>query len=693
MRRFAVVALPLVLVAVLVAAVFSVDALAWRSQVLLLKARGELDFITWSETFRWMLPDSPVYLSNLIEGRNPNVALTNTRYVTPSDVAEGEGLFRQYCSGCHGGGGEGVNAPPLNTPSRFRSDWALYRTIQNGVPGTSMPAHDLQDPAIWQIIASLATLAPDTEAAVAEAEFDMNSVSFGRLTARVAETRNWLSYSGGYDGQRYSGLAEIDPGNVGDLSLQWLYQSDSSFSKFAATPIVVDGVLFISEADGGVKALDASSGDILWSFRRPIPDRNELALCCGVSNRGVAVLDQTVFVTTIDAHLLALDARTGNLLWEAEVADHSVGYTITAAPLAIDGLVITGVAGGEMAVRGFLAAYDTVSGDEVWRFDTVPPPGAPGSDTWDTELREIGGASTWMTGSYDPDLDLVYWGTSHTVHELDAESGADELYGSSIIAVRGATGELVWHFQATPNDIHGFDAAQVPVLVDAEVGGDSRRLLLNANRNGYLYVLDRITGEFLSGTEFARQTWSLGLNEKGRPTVNPDARPTPGGTLVWPNSVGATNWWPPAYDPASQLLCLPVVDGPSVYYVQEARYVPGDPYVAVVGQQSFNEAARRFIRCLEARDGALAWEKELGTESGRLLSITMSGMLTTAGGLLFAGDNSDFLAVASATGEELWRINTGGRVLAPPVSYRAGEQQYVVVASGRALMAFGLPRP
>ena len=691
MKRFAAYAFSLGLVAT-VAVLISGDALIWRSQVLSLKVRGELDFITWPETFRWMLPSSPVYLSKLIEGRNPHVALTNSRYITPTDLEQGRGLFRQNCSGCHGGGGEGVSGPPLDRPSRFRSDWALYRTIQQGIPGTSMPAHDFPDPAIWQIITYIASLAPEQGEKIPDVGIEVPSVDFDRLQARADEAKNWLTYSGGYSGQRYSQLGNINVENVESLTLKWAYQSDTRYKKLQVSPIIVDGVMFISEPQGQVSALDAATGQVLWSFERRIPDPDGLALCCGVSNRGVAILNNTVFVTTIDAHLLALDMRTGVLKWETEVADHRAGYSITAAPLAINGRVITGVAGGEMAIRGFLDAYDADTGERLWRFDTVPTPGEPGSETWGNDLWQIGGAATWMTGSYDPELDIVYWGTGHTVHEVDADPAAyDKYYGSSIVAVRGSSGELVWHFQATPDDIHGFDAAQVPVLVDAELEGQSRKLLLNANRNGYLYALDRTNGEFIFGKPFARQTWARGLDASGRPDVNEDARPTRDGTRVWPNSVGATNWWPPAFSPDTSSLCLPVVDGPSVYYAQDARHVPGEPYVAVVGQQSFNEAAERFIRCLNSEDGSLVWEKGLPAATGRLLTITMSGMLTTAGGLLFAGDVDNFLALDVSNGAELWRLNIGARILAPPVTYLAADEQFVVVAAGRALMAFALP--
>jgi len=692
MKRFAAFALPIGLVAVIVAVLLLGDTLMWRSQVLALKARGELSFITWPETFRWMLPSSPVYLSNLIAGRNPHVALTNTRYVSPEDAAVGESLFGQNCSSCHGGAGEGVNGPPLNTPSRFRSDWALYRTIQQGIPGTSMPPHDLPDPAIWQIITHLSTLAPEQDQSAPATGIDVPDASYERIVARADEMQNWLTYSGGYDGQRYSELAELSSSNVRNLTVKWVYQTDTRYSKFQANPVVVDGVMFISEPQGRVAALDAATGSVLWTFERPIPDPGGLALCCGVTNRGVAVLDGTVFVATIDARLLALDMRSGRLKWETEVADYRDGYSITAAPIAIDGLVITGAAGGEMGVRGFLDAYDAETGERVWRFDTVPAPAEPGGDTWGNDLWKIGGAATWMTGSYDPELDIIYWGTSHTVHEPDAEAGIDDkLYGSSILALRGATGELVWHFQATPNDIHGFDAAQIPVLVDAKHNGQPRKLLLNGNRNGFLYVLDRVTGEFLSGKNFARQSWAKNLDAAGRPVRNPDARPSRSGTLAWPNSVGATNWWPPTFNPAAGVLCLPVVDGPSVYYVQDVSYTPGKPYVPVVGRQSFNEAARRSIRCLDVENGTLVWEKMLSADAGRTSAISMSGLLTTAGGLLFTADMNDFVAVDANSGAELWRLNTGARVLAAPVTYGVDGEQFVAVATGKALLVFGSP--
>ena len=692
MKRLAVIILAIGVVVVTALGAIGGEKLGWRAQVVAMKARGDLDFISWNETFRWMLPGSPVYLDNLLKGGNPHVALTNTRYVSAADVAQGEVLFRQNCASCHGGVGEGASAPALNMPARFRSDWSLYRTIQRGIPGTAMPPNDLPDLSVWRLITYLATLAPDSSDVVGSIGIDIAPVSFARIRARADEMDNWLSYSGGYNGWRYSELNDINVGNARNLALKWIYQSDTTYNKFQANPIVADGVMFVSEPQGRVVALDAASGKLLWAFARPVPDG--LVLCCGIMNRGVAVLEQTVFVTTIDAHLLALDMQTGQLKWEIEVADHRVGYSISSAPLAIDGRVVTGVAGGETGIRGFLAAYDAQTGELAWQFDTVPAPGEQGSDTWSNDLWQIGGAATWMIGSYDPDLDLIYWGTSHTVHEPQlAASHDDKLYGSSILAVRGATGERVWHFQATPDDIHGFDAGQVPVLIDIEVNGEVRQLLLNANRNGYLYMLDRSNGQFVSGIPFAELNWSLGLDGDGRPIVNPDARPDQGGTLVWPNSVGATNWWPPTFNPRSGQLCVPVVDGPSVYYSQDATYTPGRPYVLVVGRQSFNQAANRYIRCLDSQTGALEWEKTLAPASERSGPIAMAGLLTTAGNLLFGSDGDDFFALDAAAGQELWRIGTGARILPAPVTYRAQGEQYIAVTSGRALLVFGLHRP
>lgn len=665
-------------------AYFVGDPVAWRAQFVLEKLTGKFPEVTWSESVRWMLPGSPVYLDRLLDDPNPHVALTNSRYVSDEDLAAGRDTYRQHCASCHGGGGEGVAGPPLTQRHRAQSDWAVYRTIERGIPGTAMPAHDLDDVEIWQIITFLSSIAEE-DAGGPDPAVAARTVAFEEIVAAAANPADWLTYSGRPEGWRFSGLTDIDRRNAGDLELAWMYQSSTTYNKFQTNPIVVDGVMYITEPPGRIVALNASDGSTLWTFDRMTP--TELTLCCGVSNRGVAILNDTVFAATIDAGLVALDAATGRLKWEVDVADHRQGYSITAAPLALPGLIVTGVAGGEIGTRGHVSAYDPATGELQWRFDTIPAPGSAAAETWRTDAWRYGGAATWMTGSYDPSSDILYWGTSHTVHEPDVADPGRKFYGSTILALRGRTGELLWHFQATPNDVHGFDAAQVPLVMDQVIGGERRRVVANANRNGFYYVLDAASGEFLRGEPFAKQTWAKGLDEHGSPIVDPAYKPSASGTLSWPNSVGATNWWPPTYHPGAQLVCLPVVDSPSLYYLQDANYEPGEPYVRVVGEQRLGAPTKRFIRCLAPDGGTQVWEKPLTEQRG---NISMAGLLSTAGDVLFAADDHWFLALDVETGQELWRLNTGGSILAAPVTFRSDGRQLVVVASGRTLLAFAV---
>ncbi|MCC5863452.1 MAG: PQQ-binding-like beta-propeller repeat protein [Gammaproteobacteria bacterium] len=667
------------------------EQLSWRGRVLLLKASGQLDFLSVGETVRWLLPNSPVYLYNLLDGRNPHTALTSARFTDRESLSDARQLYRERCAACHGIAGEGqAGGSPLAYGLTRQSDWSLYQVLTYGAPGTSMQPQQLRDHAAWGLVAYIRTLAATERRLPAGPGTVLRGPSYDRLVDRRSEMDNWLTYSGDYSGSRHSELDEVTVSNVQRLALRWVYQSRTTYDRVQASPIVVDGVMFISEPPGRVVALNAQNGQLIWEFERNIP--TDLVLCCGVVNRGVAVLEDLVFVTTIDAHLLALDIRTGALRWQTQVADHRAGYSITAAPLAIDGKVVTGVAGGETATRGFLAAYDT-QGTEVWRFDTVPEPGAPGSETWDTSLWEIGGAATWMTGSYDPALDLIYWGTSHTVHEPTrrAAPGSKKLYGSSLLAVRGETGELVWFFQFTPDDIHGFDAAQVPVLFDVERDGVIDHRIITFNRNGFRYVLDRRNGQFISGGPFTEVTWASSLTQDGQPVVDHAFDPSAEGTLSWPSHVGAANWWPPAFDPESHTLCVPVVDGPSVFYTQEVRHRRGQPYVPVVGRQAVTHPWRRFIRCTNSKTGDKIWQHELASAQSFTGEFVMSGLLHTRGGLVFAGDRGDFLALDSRMGEELWRVHGGGNIVAPPISYRADGRQFIAVIAGRALLAFSLP--
>ena len=368
-------------------------------------------------------------------------------------------------------------------------------------------------------------------------------VTWERLRNAADEPENWLMYSGTLDSQRFSGLDQIHNRNVGELELKWAYQIPQ-LDRSEAVPLVVDGVMFITEAPSNVVAVDAASGRQYWRYNHELPD--DLRICCGRNNRGVAVLGDTLYMSTLDARLVAIDARTGNLVWNTVVADYRSGYSKTAAPLIVKDKVVTGIAGGEYGIRGFIDSYDATSGELDWRADTIPGPDHPDNQTWAGDSWRTGGSSSWITGAYDPDLDLVYWGTGNPGPDWNGDVRmGDNLYSDSAMALNMETGGLEWYFQFTPHDEHDWDAIQVPILADLQMGGEPRKVMMWANRNAFYYTLDRETGEFLVGKPFARQTWAEGLDSNGRPIRVPDTFPTPDGTLVSPPVVGGTNWFSP----------------------------------------------------------------------------------------------------------------------------------------------------
>lgn len=504
-----------------------------------------------------------------------------------------------------------------------------------------------------------------------------------RLLNAEAEPHNWLMYSGSYKSQRYSGLDQIHRRNAADLEIQWVYQLQT-LDRAETTPLVVDGVMYITEPPSDVTALDLRTGRPIWRYRRSLPEG--IVTCCGQVNRGVALLDDQVFVGTVDAHLVALDARTGRVRWDIEVADYAMGHAVTVAPLALKDKIILGIAGGEYGIRGFLDAYDPVTGARLWRFWTVPGPGEPGHDTWSGDSWRRGGAPTWVTGAYDPELDLLYWGTGNPGPDFIGEvRRGDNLYSESLIALDPDTGELEWYFQFLPHDVHDYDSTQVPVLLDAALEGEPRKLLLFPNRNGFYYVLDRVTGEFLVGKPFARQTWAIGLDEDGRPIENPETIPSTDGALVYPDDDGAANWYSPTYSPQTQLLYQNVREKGGIYYLADATYEPGKIYMGASRRVVSGEDPKGFLRALDALTGDLVWELEVHAPP-------WAGLMSTAGGLVFSGTmEGDFFAADARTGAVLWRFQTGGSVYANPITYLSEGRQFIAIAAGSGLFTFALP--
>jgi alcohol dehydrogenase (cytochrome c) len=506
-----------------------------------------------------------------------------------------------------------------------------------------------------------------------------SQVAYDRILR--ADASEWLVYSGNYNAQRYSALDAINRKNVGKLKLAWLYQMPT-LNSVETTPIVADGVMYVTVPMGSIMALDARTGRQLWSYRRDVPV-NTLRVCCGMVNRGVAISGSVVIMGTLDAHLVAVDTRTGKLVWDREVIDHRLGYAITSAPLVVKDRVIIGVAGGEFGARGLIDAYDVTTGKRIWRFWTVPGPGEFGHDTWGPgDAWKSGGAPTWMSGSYDPQLNLVYWGTGNPGPDMNGnERPGDNLFSASLVALDADTGKRKWHFQFTPHDERDWDANQVPVLVDQVVAGKPRKLVLVANRNAFLYCLDRETGEFVWGVPFAKQTWAEGLDAKGRPIVKPTGRPEDG-IPIHPGVLGGTNWWSPSYSPQTGYFYVAARDEGAVYYRGEmAPYRPGRIFILGTARP-IKEDHTGAIRAFKVSTGEKAWEYPL-------FAPPQSGLLSTAGGLVFGGTlEGNFFALDAASGTALWNFPVGGQIVADPMTYMSHGRQYVSIAGGHAILTF-----
>jgi alcohol dehydrogenase (cytochrome c) len=506
-----------------------------------------------------------------------------------------------------------------------------------------------------------------------------------RLLNAVAEPANWLTYSGAYNSQRHSSLAEINRSNVSRLRVAWIYQAGNGQRTFQATPLVVDGVMYISEP-AKVSALDARTGRPLWTFNRPLPET--VITCCGLVNRGVAILGNSVFVGTMDAHVLALDIRTGRMRWDTVVADHLLGYSVSAAPLIVEDKVVVGVGGGEFGIRGFLDAYDAATGKRVWRTYTIPGDGEKGNESWSGDSWKTGGGPTWVTGTYDPELKLIYWGIGNPGPLFTGKSRrGDNLYTCSLLALDAATGKYRWHFQFTPHDEHDWDANQVPILIDRGEG-EPRKLVVTANRNGFYYVLDRVTGRFLRARSFVKQNWASEIDAKGRPVPSATFSPSLRGTAIYPGAEGGTNWQSPTYSPRTGTFYVTTREEGMLYFQRDDRpYRPGQFFMRGSHITIPGEKPHGSVLALDAWTGEKRWEFPL-------LTTSWAGLLSTAGDLIFGGtgnEEGNFFALDATSGKPLWQIATGGEVRAAPITYQVAGKQHVAVAAGRNLMIFSLP--
>jgi len=496
---------------------------------------------------------------------------------------------------------------------------------------------------------------------------------------------NWPSYNGDYSGRRYSGLAEITPENVKQLRAQWVFHSHNSDS-LEVTPVVINGIMFVTSANDAF-ALDARTGREIWHHQRPVTE-GLIDDAAGHHNRGVGLWHDRVYMETDNAHLLCLDARSGHQIWDIEYADSNKNYGATSALLVVNDKVMVGTSGGNDAVRGFIAAFDPLSGKLVWRFWTIPGPGEFGSSSWPGDMYLHGGGTTWMPGTFDPELNTLYWGTSNPSPDFDgAPRPGDDLYTDCVLALDPDTGKLKWYFQFTPHGLFDYDASETAVLIDATFQGEPRKLIIEANRNGFLYVLDRSNGKFLFALPFVEQlNWAKGIDSAGRPVVS-GIIPTAAGAKICPDITGATNWFSPSYNPSTHLFYFLALESCEMFHSKPESFAMGRTWYATGAKRIPGEGAQKILLAFSLDSGQMAWRYPQVGEGH-----SWAGTMTTASGLVFFGDDAGaFEAVDARTGAPLWHFNTGQNLHASPMSYAVNGAQYVAIAAGSDIFGFALP--
>ena len=681
-RRNLVIA-SMVLLACLVIAI-TVPGLRWRLQVVYLVLAGRIPDLELSELPALLMPGAhQPQIARLVVTHNP-YAVIHLPYNTPNDIVAGATLFREQCAGCHSPDGSGGPGAPALFGREFKhgdTEWAVYRTIRDGVPNTAMPSHhDLKRIELWKLVAYIRSLGVPANSVAATVEKSSKlrdvRVSYDELAAVNEPGADWLTYAGAYGSSRHSSLAQINSGNVGSLTVRWMHQLVGGHDKIESTPIVRNGIMYFTVPPGRVLAVDAATGHQLWEHWHAYKflGGGEGPL---EQNRGVALLGDRIFVGSWDSKLTALSAATGRVLWEVQVGDYPGTY-ISGAPLVFRDLVVTGVGSPPGYGRNFIAAYDVNTGKQRWRFQTVPSAGEPGNDTWSGDSWRKGGAGTWLTGAYDPQADVLYWGVGNPRPDFDASTRhGDNLYSDSVVALRGTTGRLLWYFQFTPGDTHDWDSNQTPIIADRDTPEGVQKRLLWANRNGFYYVLDRDRGLFLRGVPFARETWTDGLDSRGRPLPPADKHTSPQGISIYPGAKGATNWWSPSYDPDRNLVFVPVLEQGMIFF-------PSGHTLPSTGGRSFYTA----VRALDADTGKLVWEHR---QEPRAEDDNSSGLLSTRGGVVFGADHGSLFALDSRSGNLLWSVDTGGTIYGAPVTYSVDGEQYLTVITGRNVMTFVLP--
>jgi len=543
-------------------------------------------------------------------------------------------------------------------------------------------------------------------------------VTYDRLSNAAKEPQNYLIYGGDYFSSRFSPLTQITPANAKNLSLSWVYQSAVSGS-WESTPLVVDGIMYVTQRPNDVVALDAATGRVFWIYH--YNNDPKVTVCCGANNRGLAIMGDTLYMGTLDAHLVAIDTKSGHALWKSDVADSKAGYSLTMAPLAVKDEIIVGVGGGEYGIRGFIAAFDAKTGKQRWKFYTIPAPGEPGSETWgncktataycDPEAWKHGAGSAWVTGSFDPSLNLIYWGIGNVGPDYNGDQRpGDNLYTCSVVALDADTGKLKWHYQFTPHDEYDYDSVQVPVLADITWKGAPLKAMLWANRNGIFYVLDRATGKFLLGKPFVKVNWMSGFDDSGKPiqTKQPPGMPT------YPAVQGGTNWYSPSYSPRTRLMYVSAWEdegemfgGVPVEYKEGLNFGGGnlqlfvpradDPTKPIPNAPTIPNLRRGPINNWTDAGGhgaVLALDPLTGTVKWRfrMTDVTDSGIISTASDLIFTGGREGYLQVIDArTGTLLWKQNLGAQMINNPITYSVNGKQYVAAMAGLSLFTFALP--
>jgi alcohol dehydrogenase (cytochrome c) len=631
----------------------------------------------------------------------------------------GQAGFDRNCGVCHGGDGMGGEMGP-NIARRVANlgEEQLAAVIHDGIPGRGMPGFpDLSGEERTELLAFLRTLRPRRGAAPARRSVELATgakldglvlgetaldlqlrtddgrvhllrPAGGKYREATSQT-DWTTYNGDVTGNRYSLLRQITPQNIRQLAPKWIFTLEGATTRGETTPVVVQGIMYVTSGNE-CWALDAGAGRELWHFQRP-RTRGLVGNAAQGMNRGVAWARDRVFMVTDNAHLLALNRFTGELLWDTGMADWRQNYNATSAPLYAGNLVITGTAGGEQGARGFIAAFDPETGKEVWRFWTVPRPGEPGSETWSGKAIEHPSGVAWLTGSYDPELDLLYWATGNPGPDYNGEERqGDNLYTSSILALEPKTGKLKWYYQATPHDVHDWDANEPLVLVDREWRGSPRKLLIQANRNGFFYVLDREDGALLLATPFIRNmNWAKELGPDGKPVLLPlPAGPAPRSTRVCPSQDGATNWFSSTYDPPTGYYIVQTFEKCSIFTTRPTEeWQAGRGYSGGSQRLVPDEKPSEILRAIDIASGKIVWEL---AQSGAANS--WGGTLGFATGVLvFCEDGGMLSAVDTRTGEALWRFRTNVQWKASPMTYMFDGRQYIAVNAGQNIIAFGLP--